>query len=294
MPAGPRPARRSAAKGSSDQRAGDAGPAPFIPGPKRPGRRLTPAYDLEGPRIRLGVAWFIVVFASLIVGRLLDGLPLVGLAYAAVAALGAVQVVTAWAGQHANLFKGFAAVIAAGVGVSASFGAAALGGALVGAAALGLLAGGIAAFFRRPMLPTTALVLQASLPSGLVGASVILTLHYEIGAAVILLAMAMAFDLGDFVIGSGAGSLVEGPIAGALMIALVGGVAAVGGAPPFHGVSVWGFAVGAMVLCPLGQVAASWLLPDATVRASGLRRLDSLLILAPVWAFATGLVVAKG
>jgi len=239
------------------------------------------------------VAWFVVVFAALATGRALGDFPLVGVLYAAVAAVAAGQIVEVWAGARARLLRWIAMVIAAVVGLSASFGAGVLGGALVGAVVLGIVAGASQLFLRLPVLPATALVLQASLPTGLVAASVILSMRYEIGAGVILLAVAMAFDLGDFLIGSGAGSLLEGPVAGALMITLVAAVAAIIGAPPFHGALVWAFAVGAMVLCPVGQVAASWLLPDATTRASALRRLDSLIVVGPAWAFAAGLVASS-
>lgn len=282
--------RSGVSTGSSQKRA--RRPPPFVPGPSRKGRRLTVAYDLEGPRIRLGVAWFVVVFASLVIGRAAADVPLVGVVYAGAGAVAAAQVVEAWAGRREQVLRVVAMVLAATVGLSASFGARALGAALLVAVVLGIVAGISQVARRRPILPATALVLQASLPTGLVAASVVLTMRYEIGAGVILLAMVMAFDAGDFLIGSGAGSLFEGPVAGALMIGLVAAVAAIVGAPPFHGALVWVFALGAAVLCPLGQVVASWLLPDATTRASALRRLDSLLLLGPVWAFASGLVVA--
>lgn len=238
------------------------------------------------------MVWFVVVFAGLAIGRALGDFPLVGVVYAAVAAVAAGQVVEVWAGARARLLQWCAMAIAAVIGLAASMGAAVLGGALVGGVLVGLLAGASQLFVRKPVLPAAALILQASLPTGLVAASVVLTMRYEIGAGVILLAMVMAFDLGDFLIGSGAGSLAEGPIAGGLMIVLVAAVAAIIGAPPFNGALVWVFAVGAMVLCPLGQVVASWLLPDATTRAPALRRLDSLLVLGPIWAFTAGLVAS--
>lgn len=267
-------------------------PPPFVPGPARSGRRLAPAYDLEGPRVRLGALWFVVVFASLWVSRVAGDFPLVGLVYAAVAAVAAAQVVGAWAPHERVIPRVTAMIAAALVGMSAALGARMLGAALLVAVALAAIAGAAELSQRRPLSTTLALVLQAALPPGLVAASVTLTLHYEIGAGVILLAIVMAFDLGDFLIGSGAGSVYEGPIGGGLVIGLVAAVAAVIGAPPFHGWRVWLFAVGAMVACPLGQVVASWLLPDAATRAPALRRLDSLLVLGPLWAFATGLVVS--
>ena len=292
-PAKPRPTRRPAPKKRTAAPAKKRGtPPPFIAGPGGPGRRLAPAYDLEGPRIRLGIGWFFVVFLALGIGRLAGDVPLIGFVYAAAAALAAAQIVVAWAGHSERGTQICAMLLAVVVGLSATFGAGALGAAQLGATAVSVVFGAIHMTRKKPLLPTVALVLQASLPPALIVASLLLTLRYEIGACVILVVMVMAFDVGDFLIGSGAGSVVEGPVAGAIMILLVGAVAAVISAPPFHGIGVWPFALDAMVLCPLGQVAASWLLPDATTRASALRRLDSLLILAPVWTFAVGLVVA--
>lgn len=242
--------------------------------------------------MRLGIVWFVVVFGSLFAGRALGDLPLVGLVYALCGAVAAAQVVAAWTGPRSRVAGASSMVVAFAVGVSGSFGAGALGATLLGGIVVALVAGALGSSRGRSWLATTALVLQASLPTGLVAASVVLTMRYEIGACVVLLAVAMAFDFGDFLIGSGAGSLVEGPIGGALMITLVGAVAAIIGAPPFHGASVWIFAGAAMLLCPLGQVVASWLLPDATSRAGALRRLDSLVLLAPGWAIGTAIVVA--
>lgn len=284
--------RRNRNTPAAEQRAARRRPAPFIPGPNRRGRRLAPAYDLEGPRVRLGVAWFVVVFVALGLGRALGDFPLVGVVYAATATVAAAQIVDAWSPKGPKLLRSAAMAVAAVVALSASFGAAVLGGAILLGVVVGIVVGVGQILHRRPVLPATALLLQAALPTGLVAASVVLTMRYEIGACVILLAMVMAFDLGDFLIGSGAGSLIEGPIAGSLMIGIVAAVVAIIEAPPFHGASVWLFAFGAMVACPAGQVAASWLLPDATTRASALRRMDSLLVLGPIWAFATGLLVA--
>lgn len=231
------------------------------------------------------------MFAVLALGRALADLPLIGLLYAAVAAVAAANVVDAWPRTAAPWLRPVAMAVAAVVGVSAAFGARALGAALLGAVVVGVVAGMFASFRRGPFLAATALALQAALPVGLATASVVLTMRYEIGACVILLAMVMAFDAGDFIIGSGAGSPIEGPLAGGLLVVFVGAVAAIIGAPPFDGALIWPFVVAALVLCPAGQVFASWLLPDAAVRAPALRRIDSLLLLGPVWAWGVGLVV---
>jgi hypothetical protein len=49
----------------------------------------------------------------------------------------------------------------------------------------------------------------------------------------------------------------------------------------------------AALLCPLGQIAASAVLPRAEVRAPALRRLDSLLLLGPAWPILVGLLLQE-
>jgi len=47
------------------------------------------------------------------------------------------------------------------------------------------------------------------------------------------------------------------------------------------------------VLAPAGQLFASALLPTAGSPASALRRLDSLLLAAPVWCIGIGVIVSS-
>ena len=283
--------RSKGKRGAKSQR--NASPPPFVPGAAKRGRRLAPAYDLEGPRVRLGLAWAAATTSALAIGRLVFGFPLLCVLLSGTAAVAAVQVVDAWEPDRTGPLRIVAGVSAACVGGASMFGSKTLGAVLLLVVAASLLIGVEEASRRRPLLGSTALVLQSALPVGLAAASFELVTRYEIGAGIVLLATVLAFDLGDFLVGSGAGSLIEGPLSGALVIALVTAVAAIIRSPPFDGAVVWVFAVGAMVLCPLGQVVASWLLPDATTRAPALRRLDSMLLTAPAWAIAAGWLAAS-
>ena len=63
---------------------------------------------------------------------------------------------------------------------------------------------------------------------------------------------------------------------------------------PFSALSfgeAWFFGGVVAVGAPLGQLLASALLPAAAAPASALRRLDSLLLVAPAWCWGVGLVV---
>ncbi|MBV8305171.1 MAG: hypothetical protein JOZ04_13240, partial [Acidimicrobiia bacterium] len=62
-------------------------------------------------------------------------------------------------------------------------------------------------------------------------------------------------------------------------------VPALGGAGPFL------LGLLAAVLAPLGPLAGSVLLGDRSAKAPALRRLDSLLLLAPVWAWLAAVLL---
>jgi hypothetical protein len=55
--------------------------------------------------------------------------------------------------------------------------------------------------------------------------------------------------------------------------------------PSFSGAAPFVLGLVALVLTPLGPQAGSIILGDRSANAPALRRLDSLLLLAPVWAW---------
>jgi len=57
-------------------------------------------------------------------------------------------------------------------------------------------------------------------------------------------------------------------------------------APQFRGNSPWELGVLAAVLAPLGPAAASLVVGDRRVPVRALHRLDSLVLLGPIWAIA--------
>jgi hypothetical protein len=65
------------------------------------------------------------------------------------------------------------------------------------------------------------------------------------------------------------------------------------GVPPFDFGGAWAFGALAAFLCPIGQLAASAILPSAGASAPGLRRLDSLLLAGPAWAWLVGLYITS-
>jgi len=246
-------------------------------------RRLAVVYDIEGPRVRLGIAWFAVALAATLLSA-----PTTALVYAAAAGLAARQIVRAWGSVswQADVAAAMGAlpVLAALVGVPFAL----MTAGLVVAVSIGCSlapdgerlpgAGGRLA---------AAGIMCLSLVPALAGASFVLIRVESVIPAVVLLLMVSAYEAGDYIVGSGASNPVEGPLAGITTSTLLALPLALVLVEPFDAAGL-GLLAFAALACPLGQIVASAALPGAAAPAPALRRLDTLLVLAPVWAAAAG------
>ena len=251
--------------------------------PTRRRGRLAVVYDIDGPRVRLGVAWFLLALVGVSISPITTALVYgvaagwaarqVARAWGSVAwqadlaaGLGAVPVLAALGGTRA-LIAALVVVVLVAVGAACAPGGERLAGRGGRAAALGIL--------------WLAIVPSAG------AASMVLVRGDSLAAAVVLLLLVSAYEMGDFVVGSGASNPVEGPLAGITTALLVGLPLALLLVNPFDdaGAPLLGFAAAA---CPFGQIVASGLLPDAGASAPALRRIDTLLVTAPLWAAAAG------
>jgi hypothetical protein len=251
--------------------------------PTRRRGRLAVVYDIDGPRVRLGVAWFLLALVGVSISPITTALVYgvaagwaarqVARAWGSVAwqadlaaGLGAVPVLAALGGTRA-LIAALVVVVLVAVGAACAPGGERLAGRGGRAAALGIL-------------------WLAIVPSAGV-ASMVLVRGDSLAAAVVLLLLVTAYEMGDFVVGSGASNPVEGPLAGITTALLVGLPLALLLVNPFDdaGAPLLGFVAAA---CPFGQIVASGLLPDAGASAPALRRIDTLLVAAPLWAAAAG------
>ncbi len=255
-------------------------------------RRYAVVYDIDGPRVRLGMLWFVVVLSAMVAGAVgVGGALAVGLVYGGASAVAAGQVAAVWRKrgrrphQHAAMF--FGGLLPLG----AVLGAGGLGLALLAlAGASWMLASGDTKR-RVPVADAAGATIWCALPPGMAAACMVLLVRLEIGAAVSLLLLVSAYECGDYLIGSGSRNPYEGPTAGIAGILVVTFVISALGVPPFDFAGAWAFGALAAVLCPLGQLAASALLPAAKSSASALRRLDSLLLNAPAWTWLIGLYI---
>lgn len=252
-------------------------------------RRYVAPYDLQGPKVRLGIVWFLLALAALAIGPL----PAAAL-YGLVAAVAAAQTARAWRKRRSPAERpneAVAAAIAAAMGLGACLGAGGTGLAMLAGVALAYVAATGDARSPNSAITDAGWTLQCAVPVGLVAASVVLLARLDQGSAIALLLLVSAYETGDFIVGSGARNPFEGPAAGASAIVVITFIVSTLPISALSFGQAWAFGGIVAVGAPLGQLAASALLPAAGSPATALRRLDSLLIVAPVWAWGVGLVM---
>ncbi|MGH9244986.1 MAG: hypothetical protein ACRD29_11845 [Acidimicrobiales bacterium] len=252
-----------------------------------PRRRLAVVYNVNGPRVRVGVLWFLANLVALAVG-----LELMTPLWAITAAVAGLQASRAWRKHGTRAHR-----LVAGVGAGAVAAAAATGAGFMGIAVLAVVG---AAYYLALIdleggnpVEQAGYTIQCALFAGAAAAGVVSTLRFDVIAATGLLLLVSAYEAGDFLIGSGARWKWEGPAAGMIAALVVAFAISTLRLPPFVlPESLWlaGLVAG---LCPIGQLVASAVLPDAGARAPALRRLDSMIVLAPVWALVTGILTAS-
>ena len=214
------------------------------------------------------------------------------LLYAVVAGFAARQVATAWKTER---WQADAAAAIAAVPVLAVL--------VMGSDALVpiLLAAGVAALALGVAAPSAGLrggvgsiasagiMLQATAPVALAGTTMVVMRAEVMASLVLLFVLACVYEMGDFLVGSGSSNPFEGPLAGGAAVVVTGFPFALLLIEPFDilGVVMLGIAA---ACCPVGQWIASAILPSPDASAPALRRIDTLLLLAPLWAVAAGAV----
>jgi hypothetical protein len=244
-------------------------------------RGLVGGYDLDGPRVRLGLLWFVVLIGTVALGGWALGLVL-----AAVAGAAGSQTAAAWRGAGRRPNQLVAGLGALALPLAAAVGTATLGLAVVVVSVAAVVLASGDPRRRLPVLADAGLTVQCAVPVGLAGAALVVVQRLEIGAAFSLVLLICAYDVGDFLVGTGSSSPVEGPISGIVAVLVVAFAIAVFAFPPFDFASAWVFGGMAAALCPLGQVVATAIVPSPDARTPALRRVDSLLLVGPLWAFA--------
>jgi hypothetical protein len=260
------------------KRASDGVRASRGEGAKRPRRRYAVPYDTDGPRVRLGILWFFVAAVAIGFGPLPTAV-----VYGGAAALAAMQISRVWRRRRMRPNRVVAGAMAGGIVLGACLG--------TGGAGLGVLAGTAAALAlavadaksHDPVVTDAGWTIQCALPVGLAAMSMVLLTRLDQGSAIALLLLVSAYETGDYIVGSGARNPYEGPVAGIAAMTVVTFIVSTFGISAFDVGQAWLFGALVAALAPLGQLFASAVLPAAAAPASGLRRLDSLLLAGPAW-----------
>lgn len=244
----------------------------------KPGPALAVVQKSSRPHGRLGLAWAVVVTAATAFG---PGWLAIWLAI--VAFVAASQTAMVWRARNERPLPAFAAATAAALPLAALSGVAAMNTVIV-VAVVATLAARLGAPTKAPSRDV-ALTLLIGVAVGLAAASPVMLREINVHAPLFLLALAGMYDAGAYLVGTGASSPWEGPAAGVAATIPVTMFAAIVLVPPFGGAAPIVLGALAAVLVPFGPVAGSALLGGATSHAPALRRLDSLLVLGPIWAW---------
>lgn len=282
-----RRSRRRERRGVDSQPFPSTGLVPGIPSTTAPPgqprwmQRVFPGHDISGPKVRMGFLWFLFLC-----GAVYAGLVALGALYGLIAGVAALQMCREWKAvgrQPSRLVAGLVALL---IPLSASVSLALPGLLALAATVLAVLA----ALFRRrrrtPLFDAAGTTVRCTVFHALGAAAVLVAYRASIAGAIILLVWVCAYEMGDFLVGSESGSTLLGPIAGMIAVGVFTFTVAVFQLSPFRDpvhAAVFGGLVA--VLCPLSQLAASLLLPTARSSAPALRRLDSLLLTAPVFVW---------
>jgi hypothetical protein len=125
------------------------------------------------------------------------------------------------------------------------------------------------------------LTMRAALPLGISMAALLYLHRVDAWVFMILFAVVSIYDAGNFLVGTGSRRVWVGPLAGMIGAATVVFGAAGFEAPPLTEATTWLIGGVTVLVCPLGQIVGSYMLPRPDARAPALRRLDTYLVAAP-------------
>lgn len=244
---------------------------------------LAVTYGTTRPHGRIGVLWAIATVAVTIQGQawLAGWLSLI-------AFVGASQATGARRTGGHRPPPVLAAVLAAAAPIAAVYGVRYLVAVVGGGLALAVVTGALG---HGRGTRDLALAIGIGVVMGAAAAGPVVTRDLGIAPTLFLFACMATYDAGAYLVGTGASSAWEGPVAGMVALIPVTLIGAIILSPPFPSGTPLGLGALAACLAPLGPLVGTALVGSRDVDAPGLRRLDSLILLGPVFAwFSTSLL----
>lgn len=278
-PEQPRPDRRAVRQTHSLQRAREREA-------RWNNNRLAVPYPTDGPKVTFGVLWFLLLIGAVLLGSYFDtpavsSVAVAGLA-APIAGLAALQTGNAWFPSLSST-RAWTASAAYLTGIAGFYGP---WGVVIGLG-LGMTTLLFYVLLYRGHRRTTAqlfdVLARSAIPVGLAVASLAALGSAGTGAQISLILLVSAYEAGDFIVGSGSSNAFEGPMAGLVALGAMTFLLFLIQPAPFDSTTILLFAALAGLCCPLGQILASGLLPRGNAWAPAMRRLDSYLLVAPIW-----------
>ncbi len=256
--------------------------------------RYAVPYRTEGPKISLGLLWFVSIMAAAWVQGLLVIIPV-----SFAVTIGAFQLGHVWLTDRSagavretmrqvisiSTFRFLCAALALVVAVGGWGGRFGLGLSTVLVALVAVLCGSWfgGSYSAERAIEMAALLVRCTVPIGIAGGALVAVAVSAPRAFVVLFVLISAYEAGDFLVGSGSSNAIEGPVAGVAAVAVAAFALRLVPPEPLTQASLTAFAVLTALSCVTGQFVASAIMPRGGGFAPGLRRLDSALIAAPLW-----------
>ena len=248
---------------------------------------LAPAVDTDGPKVRIGLVWAGVTCLAVLLGPVA-----LSLVFAPVALGAAGQAARSWRRLPARPFRPVAVGGATLCALAGSAGplavvAAAVVASVAAVAAQQLRFGGRSWDARSTAAIAVVVGIGAATPA-------VALEQFGLLPALVLVLTVHAVDASSFIVGAGARSRWEGPVAGLASAAAFSVAVAAVLVPPFRGASPWLLGALVAVAVPAGTMVATMLLGRAEAPVPALRRLDGYLVTGPLWVLAGRLLLDLG
>lgn len=255
--------------------------SPRAAAPPTPIQRFVLMPQRRGREVPMGIGWFLGFVVCAFIGP-----AAIAVLIGALCSVASLQSVRSWRMERAEVDRQVAAIAPMAAALAALVGVA-LAGFVVAFAAVAAVVVAMGSPVRRiPVLARAGMTMRCALLPTVVAVSVVSMARTSTSALLVLLVLLSAYEIGNHLIGSEAGSIFEGPIAGIAAVLVVTFTEATFQFGPFASNAAWLFGGLVAVGAPLGGLVASAMVPRASEVGAALRRLDVWLLVAPLWCWS--------